>query len=81
MLSAPVIVGLVVVGVLWTYRPPDIAKPAWLRAEERRDGKPHDPNPRLARFEKFAVMLIFLPLALAGIMIILGAMRWLVLGR
>jgi hypothetical protein len=66
-----------VLSVLWTYSPPDVAKPAWLRAEERRYGRPQDPSPRLRRLEKLAVMLIFAPLALSAFVIVLGIIRWL----
>ncbi len=76
LLVTPVILALMVTTVLWLYRPPDLAKPAWLLAEESRHGTRQDPSPGLAGLEKLSVLLIFAPLALAVIVALVGAIRW-----
>ena len=62
-----------VVGVAWAYRPPDIAKPQWLREEEARYGKPVDPSVWGRRLGRLTLLILLVMGALAFITAVVGA--------
>ena len=65
------------IALLWAYRLPDIAKPAWLLEEEARHGKPTDPSVIGRRLDQASVMIIVVPAVLAAIVILLSGVLWL----
>ncbi|MEP7378476.1 MAG: hypothetical protein ABI725_02840 [Chloroflexota bacterium] len=67
-----------VTAVAWTYSPPQIAKPPWLRQEEARLGLPVDPNPRARLFERLWIASIFAPLVLALVVVVVKGTAWLI---
>jgi len=78
LVAAPLPTVSLALALLWTYRPPDIAKPAWLIEEETRHGKPTDPHVWGRRLDRASVLIVVVPALLAAIVILLSGAAWLI---
>lgn len=67
----------VAIGLVWAYRVPDVAKPAWLLEEEAQQGQPTDPSVIGRRLDQASVIIIVIPAVLAAAVILVSGLLWL----
>jgi hypothetical protein len=68
-ISIPMVIVAAAVAIFWGYRPPDIAKPQWLREEEALHGKPVDPSVWGRRLDSMPILIL---IAMGAVIVIIA---------